>query len=227
MWKAKKPLEFIIKSAYEVLDDIHETIGSVYEDISERQKQEGISEEEKAVNKRDLYYLADAFSKIEVYLDLMKGIDEEYKTEVLDELDAVKSLNSKLNGRIAVLEEENNLLRERLNAVFDENATLLKEINEHMRVFNSRVDEAVGQIACKEFISSEEYKHRDRKGAKAPRFRRDVKDEDIVKQYQSGVSIRELAENYNMTENGMRLRLKELGVWEDRRFSANKKIGSQ
>ena len=60
------------------------------------------------------------------------------------------------------------------------------------------------------------------KEAYASCYRTDVKNEDIIEKYQSGMSIKQSAENYSMTENGMRRRLKELGVWEDRRFTANK-----
>ena len=109
-----------------------------------------------------------------------------------------------------------------MESAVEKNEALLENISEHMRVFNSRVDEAVGQIACKEYLKSDEYKHRDRKGANASCYRTDVKNEDIIEKYQSGMSIKQLAESYSMTENGMRRRLKELGVWEDRRFTANK-----
>ena len=222
MWKAKKPLEFIISSTLKSLEDMREELKYVYMDISDWQKKGHSIEKLEAISERDLVYIASAFHFLDEYIDLMNSIDKEFKTDVLDDLEAVKRQKNQLEGKVSALQEENQLLKKSLESAVEKNEALLEKISEHMRVFNSRVDEAVGQIACKEYLKSDEYKHRDRKGANASCYRTDVKNEDIIEKYQSGMSIKQLAESYSMTENGMRRRLKELGVWEDRRFTANK-----
>ena len=87
-----------------------------------------------------------------------------------------------------------------------------------MEIFNSKVLKATDSIAMNSYMKSEEYKNKDRKGVKAPRYRQDVDNDAIIAKYESGTSVKNLAEQYKMTENGMRFRLKELGVWKDRRY---------
>ena len=162
-----------------------------------------------------------AVSVINEYTDLMKGIDDEYKTDVLDKMEAMEQERIQLTERIKLLEKENIDLKAQLKqkdqSLFDISHTIAK-FNDSMEIFNNRVNSAVNQIACKEYMQSDEFKNKDRKGVKAPRYRQDVDNDAIIAKYESGTSVKKLAEQYKMTENGMRFRLKELGVWKDRRY---------
>lgn len=78
-----------------------------------------------------------------------------------------------------------------------------------------------------EFMRSEVYKNqcKDRKGKNSPRYRQDAPDETIIKEFQNGSTVQQLAQLYNMTENGIREKLKRAGVWENRRKKGDKSDG--
>lgn len=58
MWKAKKPLEFIISSTLKSLEDMREELKYVYMDISDWQKKGHSIEKLEAISERDLVYIA-------------------------------------------------------------------------------------------------------------------------------------------------------------------------
>ena len=101
MWKAKKPLEFIISSTLKSLEDMREELKYVYMDISDWQKKGHSIEKLEAISERDLVYIASAFHFLDEQIDLMNSIDKEFKTDVLDELEAVKRQKNQLEGKVS------------------------------------------------------------------------------------------------------------------------------
>ena len=225
MWRAKQEFKYIIDKTYSALQDVQESLNEPYkylDTINKIYKDKG-----KPSTKLEscLTDIASAVSTISEYTDLMRGIDDEYKMEVLDKMEAMEQERIQLTERIKLLEKENIDLKAQLsqskNSLLDitnRYQNTVDKFNNNMEIFNSKVLKATDSIAMNSYMKSEEYKNKDRKGVKAPRYRQDVDNDAIIAKYKSGTSIKELAEQYKMTENGMRLRLKELGVWRDRRY---------
>lgn len=222
MWKSKAQMGFIHERMYKDMTNIHEVMSSIYTDMDKRLKSLRDNGKKNTALEKQLLEVADAVCLIQDYKEMLMSTDKEYKTDVLEELETAKEEKARLEERVAILEQENKALKEQSQAnnkeLIDNYHSLLSSLNENMAKFNSRVDDAVKQIACKEYLSSDEFKHRDRKGDKAPRYRQDINNDDIINKYNQGISVKQIAETYGMTENGMRLRLKDLGVWKDRRF---------
>lgn len=221
VWRAKQEFKYILDKTYSALQEVQESLNEPYlyfDTLNRVYKDKG-----KPTTKVEacLTKIACAVSVINEYTDLMKDIDDEYKTEVLDKMEAMEKERIQLTERIRLLEKEKADLKEELKkkdqSLLDISHTIAK-FNDSMELFNTRVNSAVNQIACKEYMQSDEFKNKDRKGVKAPRYRQDVDNDAIIAKYESGTSVKNLAEQYKMTENGMRLRLKELGVWKDRRY---------
>lgn len=225
VWRAKQEFKYIIDKTYSALQDVQESLNEPYkylDTINKIYKDKG-----KPSTKLEscLTDIASAVSTISEYTDLMRGIDDEYKMEVLDKMEAMEQERIQLTERIKLLEKENIDLKAQLsqskNSLLDitnRYQNTVDKFNNNMEIFNSKVLKATDSIAMNSYMKSEEYKNKDRKGVKAPRYRQDVDNDAIIAKYKSGTSIKELAEQYKMTENGMRLRLKELGVWRDRRY---------
>ena len=221
VWKAKQEFQYILDKTYSALQGVQKSLNEPYQyfdNLNRIYKNQG-----KPTTKVEacLTKIACAVSVINEYTDLMRGIDDEYKTEVLDKMEAMEQERIQLTERIKLLEKEKADLKEELKkkdqSLLDISHTIAK-FNDSMEIFNTRVNSAVNQIACKEYMQSDEFKNKDRKGVKAPRYRQDVDNDAIIAKYESGTSVKKLAEQYKMTENGMRFRLKELGVWKDRRY---------
>ena len=221
VWRAKQEFKYIIDKTYSALQDVQESLNGPYkylDNLNSIYKGKG-----KPSTKLEacLTDIASAVSTVSEYTDLMRGIDDEYKMEVLDKMEAMEQERIQLTERIRLLEKEKADLKEELKkkdqSLLDISHTIAK-FNDSMEIFNTRVNSAVNQIACKEYMQSDEFKNKDRKGVKAPRYRQDVDNDAIIAKYESGTSVKKLAEQYKMTENGMRFRLKELGVWKDRRY---------
>lgn len=225
VWRAKQEFKYIIDKTYSALQDVQESLNEPYkylDNLNSIYKNKG-----KPSTKLEscLTDIASAVSTVSEYTDLMRGIDDEYKTEVLDKMEAMEQERIQLTERIKLLEKENIDLKAQLsqskNSLLDitnRYQNTVDKFNNNMEIFNSKVLKATDSIAMNSYMKLEEYKNKDRKGVKAPRYRQDVDNDAIIAKYKSGTSIKELAEQYKMTENGMRLRLKELGVWKDRRY---------
>lgn len=225
VWRAKQEFKYILDKTYSALQDVQESLNEPYkylDNLNSIYKNKG-----KPSTKLEscLTDIASAVSTVSEYTDLMRGIDDEYKTEVLDKMEAMEQERIQLTERIRLLEKENIDLKAELsqskNSLLDitnRYQNTVDKFNNNMEIFNSKVLKATDSIAMNSYMKSEEYKNKDRKGVKAPRYRQDVDNDAIIAKYKSGTSIKELAEQYKMTENGMRLRLKELGVWRDRRY---------
>lgn len=225
VWRAKQEFKYILDKTYSALQDVQESLNEPYQyfdTLNRVYKDKG-----KPTTKVEacLTKIACAVSVINEYTDLMKDIDDEYKTEVLDKMEAMEQERIQLTERIRLLEKENTDLKAELsqskNSLLDitnRYQNTVDKFNNNMEIFNSKVLKATDSIAMNSYMKSEEYKNKDRKGVKAPRYRQDVDNDAIIAKYESGTSVKNLAEQYKMTENGMRFRLKELGVWKDRRY---------
>lgn len=221
VWKAKQEFKYIIDKTYSALQDVQESLNGPYKYLNNLNNIYKNNGKPSTKLEACLTDIASAVSTVSEYTDLMRGIDDEYKTEVLDKMEAMEQERIQLTERIRLLEKEKADLKEELKrkdqSLLDISHTIAK-FNDSMEIFNTRVNSAVNQIACKEYMQSDEFKNKDRKGVKAPRYRQDVDNDAIIAKYESGTSVKKLAEQYKMTENGMRFRLKELGVWKDRRY---------
>ena len=221
MWKAKKEFKYIIDKTYSALQEVQESLNGPYQYLDNLNRIYKDKGKPSTKIESCLTDIASAVSVVSEYTDLMRGIDDEYKMEVLDKMEAMEQERIQLTERIKLLEKEKDDLKEELKkkdqSLLDISHIIAK-FNDSMEIFNNRVNSAVNQIACKEYMQSDEFKNKDRKGVKAPRYRQDVDNDAIIAKYESGTSVKKLAEQYKMTENGIRLRLKELGVWKDRRY---------
>lgn len=117
--------------------------------------------------------------------------------------------------------EDNKQLRSCLLELISKYNKLATLTNKTVSEFNSNVADAVGSIALKNFLRSEEYKGKDRRGTNSPRYRQDVSDEELKELYEAGSSVAELADKFKLTPNGVRIRLKALGIFKDKRFKDN------
>ena len=91
----------------------------------------------------------------------------------------------------------------------------VEEFNRKSDLMLDLVDRNVKNISTAEYMRSDANKQPrpSMKEENAPRYRADVKTEDIVRDYKAGISVKDLAIKYNMGENGIRERLKRAGEW--------------
>ena len=225
VWKAKQEFQYILDKTYSALQGVQKSLNEPYQYLDTLNRV--YKDKGKPTTKVEacLTDMVRAVSVINEYTELMKGIDDEYKTDVLDKMEAMEQERIQLTERIRLLEKENIDLKAQLsqskNSLLDitnRYQNTVDKFNNNMEIFNSKVLKATDSIAMNSYMKSEEYKNKDRKGVKAPRYRQDVDNDAIIAKYESGTSVKNLAEQYKMTENGMRFRLKELGVWKDRRY---------
>lgn len=231
---ARADTKCMIEDAYKNFDNMLKHISSVHEWISKLYASKSKDGKPNKQLEELINSLEISVTGIDEYKCLFGDLIIEHNREVLkksEENMILKNRTEQLEREIEALREENNSLKKQLEAnnsqmtgIVRGYEVLLRKLNQQMESFNSRVNSAVNQIACKEYMQSEGYKSKDRKGANASAYRQDIDVEELKKEYQSGRSVKQLAQKYNMTENGMRSRLKSLGVWEDRRSNKNKKI---
>lgn len=224
--------KYLIEDACKNFDNIRSHLRGVYEWLSKFNASKSKDGKRNAQIERFIESLEISVTGIEEYQSLFGDILIEHNREVLNKSEEnmiLKNRTEQLEREIEALKEENNNLKKQIEANNNQMAgivhgyeVLVKSLNKQMQSFNNRVDSAVNQIACKEYMQSEEYKSRDRKGTNASAYRQDIDNETLKEKYQSNCSVKLLAEEYGMTENGMRSRLKSLGVWEDRRFNKKK-----
>lgn len=205
------------------MDNIRYSLIEVHKDLSDRLKREKTLGRTDSLLEKELADVADSLCLIDDYTNYLRDTDKEYKTDVLDELDKLKSENIQLREKVETLKYQRDTLLNSYNTLVDYSGLLkqtkktIDTFNAHMEQYKEDVDSAKKQIALKKYIGSDEFKERDFKGEKAHRYRQDVKNDDIIAKYNSGLSVKEIAQTYGMTETGMRLRLQNIGVWEDRR----------
>lgn len=232
MQKPKAELKFILDETYNTLNNL-QPLNAVYQYLDARIKKverSGKTPDSNLVNCAMI--IQDTVAEVQKYKEVIQEIASDYKTEVLDKMNAMEKENIQMAEKIKLQEAELARLRseveskdkkmielvDRYNNLAGGNQKVIDNLNQSFGKINRSISNAVKQIALKEYIQSDEYKNRDRKGAKSPRYRQDIDNNVLANKYKSGVSIKALAEEYNMTENGMRMRLKELGIWEDRRY---------
>lgn len=104
-------------------------------------------------------------------------------------------------------------LQDKINELCKTDGQLSADIQDIINLVKSNIK----PIIRSEYLRSEYNKGREiRNGESAPRFRKDVKTDDIIRDYLNKVPIKEIAKKYNMSANGIRTRLKKAGVWRGR-----------
>ena len=106
MWKAKQEFKYIIDKTYSALQDVQESLNGPYKylnNLNNIYKNNGKPSKKVEACLTDMVC---AVSVINEYTDLMKGIDDEYKTDVLDKMEAMEQERIQLTERIKLLEKE-------------------------------------------------------------------------------------------------------------------------
>lgn len=140
---------------------------------------------------------------IEITLDSYRN----YCNGFLEAIDKNKKRNKELvaknNEMVGYIKSLEKQMRE-LNKAHDDRISLLDEtirlIHENARAMEMR-----------EYMKDESV---DRSGINSPRYRKDINDEELIKLYQGGKTIKELANKFNMSSPGIMDRLKKLGVYK-------------
>lgn len=115
--------------------------------------------------------------------------------------------------KISEFENEIMDLQDKINKLCETDGQLSADIQDIIDLVKSNIK----PIIRSEFLRSEYNKGREiRSGENAPRFRKDVKTDDIIRDYLNKVPVKEIAKKYNMGANGIRTRLKKAGVWQGR-----------
>ena len=140
MWRAKQEFKYIIDKTYSALQDVQESLNEPYKYL------DTLNKVYKDKGKPSLTDIASAVATVSEYTDLMRGIDDEYKTEVLDKMEAMEQERIQLTERIKLLEKEKADLKEELKrkdqSLLDISHTIAK-FNDSMEIFNTRVNSAV------------------------------------------------------------------------------------
>lgn len=104
-----------------------------------------------------------------------------------------------------------------INKLVESNNRNFAKIDSSLRQMNQlgpRIDACVGQIALKEYLQSDQYKN-NRIGNKSA-FK-NIDTDLIVKLYKEGQSVGQIAKTFGVSGPTISSRLKEMGVWHDRR----------
>lgn len=139
--------------------------------------------------------------KLAVDLDVKKAKDK---------VEEITAENLVLKERIKNLELDNKKLVEDIKSVFVDNRSIVDRANELL----DAVEKRVGSIA----MSRKMKEYTDRSGEKSPVYRRDIDNEDIIKDYkEAGYKVtREMCMKYDTTAPTIIYRLKNLGVYVTR-----------
>lgn len=104
-----------------------------------------------------------------------------------------------------------------VNKLVESNNRNFAKIDSSLRQMNQlgpRIDACVGQIALKEYLQSDQYKN-NRIGNKSA-FK-NIDTDLIVKMYKEGQSVGQIAKTFGVSGPTIAKRLKDKGVWVDRR----------
>lgn len=114
-----------------------------------------------------------------------------------------KELIAKNNEMVGYIKRLEKQVKE-LNTAHDEKLGLLDET---IRL----IHENARSMEMREYMKDTSV---DRSGVKSPRYRKDINDSELIKLYNDGWTIKQLADKFNMSSPGMMDRLKKLGVYK-------------
>ena len=172
--------------------------------------------------------LAEALRFISEYKEYLENTEVEYRYTIkealikyMNENTALKAENDTLKSLIKDMKDSEEEHENELVSLVENTQAIASTLAEHIVDYVNRVDSAVGVIAAKEVLVNKPKLT----GKDASAYKNTgVSDEHIISLYQSGKSIKEIAEEIGLTENGLRIRLKKAGVFEDRRKKSNRVI---
>lgn len=133
----------------------------------------------------------------------------------------VKDVTSKVEAENERLKEENRRLNSLYQKYKGKNEELKKEIEELKGLTDGRlsvldetiklINEDYRSLQFKKYVKDKEI---DKSGVNSPRYRKDIDDEQLIKDYTGGMTLKEVSEKYKMSCPGMMNRLKILGVYK-------------
>lgn len=176
--------------------------------------------------------LDEALVLIHEYKEYLESTEDEYRYTIKEALIRYMNENTALKAENDALKAVIKDMRDVLvtaNRAEEREQELVELVSNTQKIarvlaaniveYNGRIDAAVGVIAAKEVIVNKPKLT----GKEAPAYKETgVSDDNIISLYKSGKSIKEIAEAIGLTENGLRVRLKKAGVFEDRRRRKNK-----
>lgn len=123
----------------------------------------------------------------------------QYTKTYIEAVDKTKEQNE-------ILKTENKILKAQLDVL---NAQIRERFNTMDELINLVNDNAKA-VAFSKYTKDKT----DKTGINSPRYRKDIDDEQLVKDYQQGATLKELAEKYKISSPGLMNRLKYLGVYK-------------
>lgn len=230
MWKKGVGCKVLVERGKLDMTDIKDSLGFIHQNLDMMIK--GIDSFEKSdllsICGANIGLIAEAYSLVEMYLDWFKEYNVVYEENTSRE-DKLKVMVGVLQQKIKTLEADNVQLREIINTKEADSCRLVEQIKEielKYSAFNGNIEKLLelfnknlNTMVTRGYLESKEYKvkAKDRALDKAPRYNGDVDNEMLVNDYRRGLSTKELAVKYGMTDNGIRNRLKLLKVWEPKR----------
>ncbi len=230
MWKKDVGCKVLVERGKLDMTDIKDSLGLIHQNLDMMIK--GIDSFEKSdllsICGANIVLIAEAYNLVEMYLDWFKEYNVVYEDNKSRE-DKLKVMVGVLQQKVKTLEADNVQLREIINTEEADNCRLVEQIKEielKYSAFNSNIEKLLelfnknlNTMVTRGYLESKEYKVKAKERAldKAPRYNGDVDNEMLVNDYRRGLSTKELAVKYGMTDNGIRNRLKLLKVWEPKR----------
>lgn len=123
-------------------------------------------------------------------------------------------------GMLNKLSEDVNRLENKVDSLNDsvsklDNTEKDKEIADRINKLDKTIDmidENAKALTFSRKLTNKELVG-DMKGDKHPRYKNNVNNDELIKDYESGMILRELSEKYGMTIQGIKNRLISLGVY--------------
>lgn len=148
----------------------------------------------------------DIVETLDSYRVYTKGyIEAVDKTKAINK--NLKVMNISLNSEVKELRAENERLNSQMEILFNGYSDNISILGETLRAIKDNAK----TMEMKEYMKD---KSINKHGANSPRYRKDINDDELVSLYQSGWTIKKLADKYNMSSPGMMSRLKALGVYK-------------
>lgn len=212
MWRARKEREWFIKKILETLEEVHNDLEIVYFDIDKLSKCK-TSNNLKEMIERDLSLIGYAFSEIDDGLETIKEVDTEFKDSILDRMEELESENIELKMKLRESNSKNIELETKLRELETKLIEFTSDYIEDIVLFNKRVTSAINQIALTEYLKTPGVvKKKNKSGEQSPRFRSDIPNESLVEDLNKGLTVRQLADKYGMSYQGIKNRLKKLNL---------------
>lgn len=171
------------------------------------------SSNEECVKVEDIRGLNNSISDLDKKVD---SISDRF-TEVCNsskkcgKAEAIEKLNETLNKIVCYIndniedEKEIDDISNKLCRLYDK-IIVLEEVKE-------MIDENAKALTFSRKLTNKELVD-DMKGDKHPRYKNNVNNDELIKDYESGMILRELSEKYGMTIQGIKNRLISLGVYK-------------